>query len=124
MYKLLFISLFTVCFTLNLQAQQGSVSIEQDPQIKKLLDIYKQGKANALYYTIQIGFGSYDEAEELKQEAEIEFPEYDPKIVFDSPTYRVQVGQFTDRLEAEKKFLEVRQRFPGALLLRPESGNR
>mgnify|MGYP001548166905 CR=1 FL=1 len=124
MYKLLFISLFTVCFTLNLQAQQASVSIEQDPQIKKLLDSYKQGKANALYYTIQIGFGSYDEAEELKQEDEIEFPEYDPKIVFDSPTYRVQVGQFTDRLEAEKKFLEVRQRFPGALLLRPESGNR
>lgn len=124
MYKLLFISAISLLLSLNLQAQQGQVSIEEDPQIKQLLDIYKDGKANALYYTIQIGFGSYDDAEELKQEAGIEFPEYNPKIVFDSPTYRVQIGEFRDRLEAEKKFREVRQRFPGALLLRPDSGNR
>jgi hypothetical protein len=124
MHKLLFTSAFLILISMNIQAQQGQVSIEEDPQIKRLLEIYKEGKANALYYTIQIGFGSYDDAEELKQEAAVEFPEYDPKIVFDSPTYRVHIGKFKDRLEAEKKFLEVRQRFPGALLLRPDSGNR
>jgi hypothetical protein len=124
MNKQLFISVGLLLLSLNLQGQQGRVSIEEDPQIKRLLTIYKEGKANALYYTIQIGFGSYSDAEELKQEAAIAFPQYEPKIVFDSPTYRVHVGKFTDRLEAEKKFLEVRQQFPGSLLLRPDSGNR
>lgn len=124
MHKLLFTSVILVFLSLQLQGQQGQVSIDEDPQIKKLLAIYKDANANALYYTIQIGFGSYDAAEALKQEASIAFPEFDPKIVFDSPTYRVHVGKFTDRLVAEKKFLEVRQEFPGALLLRPDTANR
>ncbi len=101
------------------RAQKGQVSIDQDPQLVKLLDIYREAKANADYYTIQVGFGSYDYAEELRDEVSLEFPEYDPQIVFDSPTYRVHIGKFRSRLEAEKKFLEVRQKFPGALLLRP-----
>ena len=104
-----------------LQAQRGQVSIEQDPEIVQLLEIYKEAKANAEYYTIQVGFGTYDFAEELQDEVSIEFPEYKPKIIFDSPTYRVHVGKFSNRLEAEKKFLEVRRKFPGALLLK--SGN-
>lgn len=124
MHKLIFTSVFLLLLSFKIQAQQGQVSIDEDPQIKRLLAIYKDAKANALYYTIQIGFGSYDDAEELKQDAAIAFPEYNPKIVFDSPTYRVHVGKFTDRLTAEKKFLEVRQQFPGALLLRPETANR
>lgn len=104
-----------------LHAQRGQVSIEQDPEIGRLLELYKEAKANAEYYTIQVGFGTYDFAEELQDEVSIEFPEYQPKIVFDSPTYRVHVGKFSNRLAAEKKFLEVRQKFPGALLLK--SGN-
>lgn len=124
MYKLLIFSVIALLLSPTLQAQRGQVSIDEDPKIKQLLNIYKEGKANALFYTIQIGFGSYDEAEALKQEASITFPEYEPKIVFDSPTYRVQIGEFRDRLNAEKKFLEVRKSFPGALLLKPDSGNR
>ena len=100
-------------------AQKGQISIDQDPQLLKLLHIYRDAKANADYYTIQVGFGSYDYAEELQEEVSLEFPEYDPQIVFDSPTYRVHIGKFRSRLEAEKKFLEVRRKFPGALLLRP-----
>ena len=104
-----------------LQGQRGQVSIEQDPEIVRLLDLYKEAKANAEYFTIQVGFGSYDFAEELRDDVSIEFPEYNPNIVFDYPTYRVHIGKFSNRLEAEKKFLEVRQKFPGALLLK--SGN-
>jgi hypothetical protein len=116
------IACFFVLFSgFVLQAQRGQVSIEQDPEIGRLLNIYKEAKANADYFTIQVGFGSYDFAKELRDEVSIEFPEFKPDIVFDSPTYRVHIGKFSNRLEAEKKFLEVRRKFPGALLLK--SGN-
>ena len=115
---------FALLSGMVLHGQRGQVSIEQDPEIGRLLDIYKEAKANADYYTIQVGFGTYDAAEQLRDEVSIEFPEYKPKIVFDSPTYRVHVGKFSNRMEAEKKFLEVRQKFPGALLLRPGSKDR
>lgn len=113
--------LFALLGGFVLHAQRGQVSIVQDPEIDRLLDVYKEAKANAEYFTIQVGFGTYDFAEELRDEVSIEFPEYKPNIVFDSPTYRVHIGKFSNRLEAEKKFLEVRRKFPGALLLK--SGN-
>jgi hypothetical protein len=121
MIRLSIICFFTLLSGISLHGQRGQVSIEQDPEIGRLLNIYKEAKANAEYYTIQVGFGTYDTAEELRDEVSIEFPEYEPKIVFDSPTYRVHVGKFSNRMEAEKKFLEVRKKFPGALLLK--SGN-
>ncbi len=100
-------------------AQDGRVTVEQDPAIGKLLAIYTKGNSDTQYYTIQIGFGSFSMAEQLKAEAEIDFPDWPAKIVFDSPTYRVQVGRFRNRLDAEREFAEVRKKYPGALLLRP-----
>lgn len=100
-------------------AQKGHVSIEQDPAIGKLLDIYAKGNSDAQAYTIQVGFGSFELAEELKAEVQLEFPDWPVKIVFDSPTYRVQVGRFRNRLDAEREYAEVRRKYPGALLLRP-----
>lgn len=111
------VSLMAAC--IMCQAQDGRVSIEQDPAIGKLLEIYARGNSDTQYYTIQIGFGSFSMAEELKAEAAIDFPDWPAKIVFDSPTYRVQVGRFRNRLDAEREFLEVRKKYPGALLLRP-----
>ena len=124
MLKLHFILFILLITSLGLTAQQGQVSIDRDPDLDRLLAIYEEVKANADYFTIQIGFGTYDDAEELSKEVSREFPEYKPNIVFDSPTYRVQVGKFSSRLEAEKKYLEVRKKFPAALLLRPENGDR
>ncbi|MDG1571027.1 SPOR domain-containing protein [Robiginitalea sp. M366] len=105
---------------LSARAQNGQLHIEQEPGIEKLLAIYAQGIAKAGYYTIQVGFGSFSAAEELKRDVEIDFPQWQAKIVFDSPTYRVQVGRFKSRLEAEREYREVRKKFPAALLLRPE----
>ncbi len=103
----------------GLFAQSGRVTIEQDPEIGRLLDIYTKSNSETNYYTIQVGFGSYSLAEDLKNEVEQEFPQWTAKIVFDSPTYRVHVGRFRERLEAVREFREVRKKFPGALLLRP-----
>jgi hypothetical protein len=103
-------------------AQRGQVSIDQEPGIGRLLEIYEKSISGAGYYTIQVGFVRQDDqARELKDEVEIEFPQWRANIIFDSPTYRVQIGRFKDRLEAEREYLEVRKKYPGALLLRPET---
>lgn len=100
-------------------AQQGRIHIEQPPGVTKLLDLYKAVNSNTDFYTIQIGFGSYEKAEKLKSDVDVDFPGWDSKIVFDSPTYRVHVGRFRTKLEAERKFMEVRQKYPESLLLSP-----
>ena len=49
-------------------AQSGNVSIDQDKKITQLLEIYKSVNSNTNYYTVQIGFGSYAAAEDLKSQ--------------------------------------------------------
>ncbi len=100
--------------------QQGTVTIEQDPELARLLEVYRITNSQINFYTIQVGFGTYEEAEELKDLVQIDFPQWKPKIIFDSPTYRVRIGNFRTKLEAERKFLEVRKKYPAALILKPE----
>ena len=101
-------------------AQQGNINIKQDQKITELLAIYKTANESADYYRIQVGFGSYSKAQEIESKVQQDFPDLSSKIDFDSPTYRVRVGRFKNKLDAERKFLEVRQKYPDAMLLQPK----
>lgn len=114
------ISLFLVCYSVFCFSQQGRVNIEQDPGITKMLSLYKTLNAEANFYTIQVGFGSFEKAEKLKSDVGVDFPGWYSKIIFDSPTYRVQVGRFRTKLEAEREYIEVRKKYPESLLLSPK----
>lgn len=110
------------CFALSQIAygQDGQVSIEQDQKIEELLNLYKTALKTSEYYKIQVGFGSHAQAEKIKANVEEDFPNLVSKIDFDSPTYRVRVGKFKTKIEAERKFNEVREKYPNAMLLKPK----
>ncbi|MFH6602409.1 SPOR domain-containing protein [Maribacter algicola] len=106
------------------RAQNGNINIKQDQKIAELLDIYKSANSDTEYYTIQVGFGSSSKAEKIKSEVEIDFPELPARTVFDSPTFRVRVGRFKKKLDAERKFIEVREKYPDAMLLKPKKSTK
>lgn len=113
-------TVFLVLFTVLVKAQQGTINMQQDPRIPELLDLYKTVHSEVDFYSIQVGFGSFEKAEKLKADVAIDFPGWYSKIVFDSPTYRVHVGRFATKLEAEREFLDVRKKYPESLILSPE----
>lgn len=117
--KTLILTVFLALYASFGYSQQGRINIEQPPGVSKLLDLYKKANSDEDVYTIQIGFGSYEKAEKLKSDVDVDFPGWDSKIVFDSPTYRVRVGRFRTKLEAERKFMEVRKKYPESLLISP-----
>ncbi|WP_148232058.1 SPOR domain-containing protein [Maribacter sp. HTCC2170] len=119
MKSLAIIALITFSTTFGL-AQQGQVNIQQDDQISDLLEIYKAANKDHEYYRIQVGFGSFAKAQTIKENVEIDFPDLFSKIDFDSPTYRVRLGRFKSKLEAERKFKEIREKYPDAMLLKPK----
>ena len=119
--KKLFYILAVVFTTSAIYAQNGKISIEQDSKIDELLEIYKKSLDKTDYYRIQVGFVSNNQkAQEIKSNVEIDFPELPSQIDFDSPTYRIRVGRFKSKLEAERKFNEVRKKYPNAMLLKPK----
>lgn len=119
--------IFTICValcSLSLSAQEGVIRIQQDAKIDQLLSLYSKVNSQKGYYQIQVGFGSYERAMELKSQVETDFPNWYSKIEFQEPTYRVRLGKFPDKLEAERRFLEVREKYPNAMLLDPENTSR
>jgi len=119
--------LLTVLFTCSVTysfSQTGRIAIEQDEKIDELLKIYKSSNSSSDYYRIQVGFGSFAKAQRIKSEVEIDFPNLSSKIDFDSPTYRVRVGRFKNKLDAERKFNEVRAKYPDAMLLKPKKSSK
>ncbi|MFS4466909.1 SPOR domain-containing protein [Maribacter sp. 2210JD10-5] len=123
MKKIIALSFFAL-ITYTSQAQEGQINIEQDPQITELLSIYKSALKSNEYYRIQVGFGDYNKAQSIKNSVEQDFPGLYSKIDFDSPTYRVRVGRFKDKMTAERKFNEVREKYPNAMLLKPKKSTK
>ena len=118
--RILAVTAVMALFTTLGFSQEGQISLQQDDKISDLLAIYKSANKSNEYYRIQVGFGSFDKAQEIKENVEIDFPDLFSKIDFDSPTYRVRLGKFKNKLEAERKFKEVRIKYPDAMLLKPK----
>ncbi len=115
---------FLMISVVGIQAQEGTINVQQDEKIDKLLALYTEVNSKADFYQIQVGFGSYQKAQNLKSQVDVDFPGWYSKIEFESPTYRVRLGKFKTKLEAERKYLEVRKKYPDAMLLKPESDSR
>lgn len=117
-------TLILIGLSFHLSAQEGTVTIDQDPRIEELMKLYAQVNSKTDYYQIQVGFGSYQKAQNLKSKIDIDFPGWYSKIEFESPTYRVRLGRFKTKLEAERKYIEVRKKYPEAMLLKPDNNSR
>ena len=122
--KILAHILIFTCLVNLANAQQGTINIEQDKKIDELLEIYNSEIGSSEYYRIQVGFGEHAKAQSIKANVEVDFPNLPSKIDFDSPTYRVRIGRFKTKLEAERNFTEVRKKYPNAILLKPKKSSK
>lgn len=120
MKKPIYNFLFFTFLTSFCYAQEGEINIQQDEKITDLLAIYKTANEKSDLYRIQVFFGSFQRAQTIKSEVDIDFPGWHSKIDFESPSYRVRIGRFQTKLEAERKLLEVRKKYPSAMLLKPK----
>ncbi len=119
------LTLLALTTLLSAYGQQGQLNINQDQQITKLLEIYKSALKNNEYYRVQIGFSNNDaKAQTLKSNAAIDFPNLPSRIDFASPTYRVRIGRFKTKLEAERMYNKIRLKYPNAMLLKPKKSTK
>ena len=108
----------------NLQtsAQTGKFNIIQDPKFESLLNEKRKINSSITVndrYKIQIFYGTSEEAKKNLTAFRKEYKNLDGTIVYSNPTYKVWVGTFKTRIEAEKNYREILKKYPNALLLRP-----
>ena len=116
--SLLFVGLST-CYV-NIQAQ--NVTVNQDPKFEQLLNEKRKINTSLTVndsYKIQVFTGSSENAKKSLNEFRQEFSDIDATIVFNTPNYKVWVGSFRTRIEAEKTLVNIKDRYKNVLLIKP-----
>ena len=104
-------------------AQQGTVIINQNPEISTLLELKKQINAedeDSNRYKIQIYSGSRTRAESIENSFDSSFNSWSSKLVYETPNYKIWVGSFRTRLEADKALMKIKKKFPSAFIFKPK----
>jgi len=117
---LLFIPL---CFcSLKLSAQESNLTVTQDPKFEQLLNEKRKINSSITVndrYKIQIYNGDSETSKKTLGDFRRDFKNYDGTIVFSTPTYKVWVGNFKSRIEAERNLLDLKKKYPNAFLIKP-----
>ena len=120
--KAFYISLTLFISYFNASAQSGNITVNQDSKFEQLLNEKRKiNISNSINdgYKIQIFSGESEKAKNTLNEFRQEFREIDGTIIFFTPNYKVLVGNFRTRIEAEKNLIEVRKRFNNVHLIKP-----
>lgn len=106
--------------TAFLSAQEATVTIDQPKAIEKLLE-YKKDISTVETYKIQIyNNESISRAENVKSEFKSKYGEWPIELIFDTPNYKVWVGNFTNRLEADRALRRIKKNYMNAFIFKPK----
>ncbi|MEH6406597.1 MAG: SPOR domain-containing protein [Leeuwenhoekiella sp.] len=122
-HKIIILGSFLGLGCLGASAQTATVSIIQDKRIPELLALKSQmTKDNELKdrYKIQLYYGEMAQANAIYNKYLTRVGEWPASIEYETPNYKVWVGNFSDRLQADRALLAVQKTFPNAFVLKPE----
>lgn len=106
----------------NLYAQDEKVSVSENPKFENLLKEKRKINASITVndiYKIQIYNGDSETSKKILNDFKRDFLSFDGTIVFYTPAYKVWVGNFKTRIEAERNLMHFRKKYPNAFVIKP-----
>lgn len=119
------IYLNTTClaiFSFSGYSQDKGINVSQDPKFEQLLNEKRKINTSLTVnerYKIQIYYGDSEIAKKTLSDFRKEFKNLDGTIVFNTPTYKVWVGNFKTKIEAERNLNDLKKKYPNALVIKP-----
>lgn len=107
--------LVQILFTMTLKSQ-----VLQDKKIETVMELKKEHqKLNPKIdgFRIQLYNGLETESNQVKTKFLTLFPDMKAEIIYKAPEWKVQVGNFRTRLEADKTLQNIKLQFPGSLVV-------
>jgi len=117
-YTVAVIALFV--FNSNSLLAQNKATIHQDKRIATLVQTKNTLDKNTKKskYKIQLANGSKAHINAVLSRFYAEFPNTPTHKVYESPEYKVRVGQYRTKLEAERALILIRKEFPNAIIVK------
>lgn len=120
--KIIFTLLLISILPFHLLAQDKNSNIIQDPKFEQLLNEKRKINTSLTIndsYKIQIFNGSNDNAIKILSEFKQDNKNIDATIIFNTPNYKVWVGNFKSRIEAERYLIDIKKKYNSVFLIKP-----
>ena len=106
----------------KLHAQNKNIISHQDPTVEQLLNEKRKSNTSLSIntrYKIQIFSGNSELAKKSLNEFKLENKNTEATIIFQTPNYKVWVGNYRTRMEAERNLMEFQKKYKNILLIKP-----
>ena len=100
--------------------QNGNIKINQNNKLDSIIKLKKELNSKIQNLRIQIYSGDRENAEQIIQEFIEIYNDTTADVIYETPNYKVWVGNYYTQLEADKRLIEIRKKFKSAFIFRPE----
>jgi SPOR domain len=115
-----------IAFVTEVSAQ--GVTIHKDPRLDLLIqkqvelnkEVFKENnRTGAGYRVLVINTNDRNKAMDVKSQMMSEFPDHKTYLVYQSPYFKIQIGNFRDRKEAETLRKKIIRIYPNGVIVVP-----
>jgi len=102
------------------QTDEGEVRIETSAHVDEMIaqkKAYNKGIDEHQGFKIQIYYGSEKRCYEVKEEFSMLFSDIKTSVIFSTPQWKLQVGNYRTRLEADNAIVKIKKEYPSAIVL-------
>ena len=104
----------------DISAQDEDVHYN-DSITKKFFQIKKDFSKKTFestYYTIQIFYGSLNEADSIYSDFKQNYEDVKSELIFETPNYKVRIGEYKDINVASQSLEKIRRIYPGSFVIK------
>ena len=107
-------------FSIASFGQNSEIIVIKSNKLDSIVKLRKELNSKTQNLRIQIYNGNRENAElKMKEYLEV-FNDTSANIIYETPNYKIWVGDFFTQLEADRKLIKIRKRFRSAFIFRPE----
>ena len=115
------ISLILFFLSHSIANAQDENVIYNDTLTQKLFQIkkdYSKRIFESTYYTIQIYFGDLKNADSILIDFQENYEGVKSELIFETPNYKVRIGEYKDIDIASQKLEGIRRTYPGSFIIK------
>ena len=104
----------------SLYSQENSIRYN-DTLTKKFYDLkkdYSKRVYESTFYTIQIYYGGLEDADSILEDFRENYQEIKSNLIFETPNYKVRIGEYKDINIASQKLEDIRKIYPSSFIIK------
>lgn len=118
MKKTQLITSILIVLSFGIYKVNSQTKLTNNKNINSLIEKKREfNKRNKVGFRIQLYNGLEKTAKSVQGRFRVEYPNIRTKLSYDSPEWKIQVGNYKTRLDADRALNKIREKFSGAIVV-------